>query len=649
MAKDRAKELERKKRYREKLKAEGGARLEKVRETARKSYHVCKKRREEDPRTDRLSKRKRQVYLKNYRLRVKLSQETAPVPVQAPAPAAAPAPKLIPTLTPTANPAPTNNKSVAAKIREQKKRRNKSRRVSMENKKLKIKLKSLQRKLRRLSNEFPSSNDLNKQTLDSPTKKAKNIMANSKRNLTNLRLHIMLMNSIKQKYGLRRKIAPILKKAAKNYSGVKSEIRRISRIDGRTIKKATESINRRKSPFFESAIQFLDRDDNTREAAGKKECISINGKKVQKRYLLFPMHTLYEKFLSENPSVQISRSTFYKCKPKHVVHPRLQDRQLCLCEKCSNTQLYIDSLYNYKVIPTRDIRNVLTNTVCSVTSFRCCNNDSEDCKRKIKSFYISENILPSVIPYSQWDRVTNENGFTQTKRVEKRASIVGVISKFENAIYEYAKHQYAFCTMFKEMRLAKLNLKEREICLHIDFSENYLMKFGNEVQSAHFGANDQVIIHQGIAYSSDSTAVSFATISKDRRKTSPAVIAHIKKALEILKINELSKILVFSDSPSSQYRNSNTMSFMANLCKQLNIPEFQWFFSEAGHGKSAADGVGAVLKRRADARVSSGEFVDSISSFKSAVADINILVEEVLTEEIEKHLNFDTVAKMPGK
>ena len=94
----------------------------------------------------------------------------------------------------------------------------------------------------------------------------------------------------------------------------------------------------------------------------------------------------------------------------------------------------------------------------------------------------------------------------------------------------------------------------------------------------------------------------FVTISEDQRKSAAAVIAHLKSILyEFPQCNETLHIV--SDSAASQYRNMCTMSLMKKLCEELNIKMFNWNFTEAGHGKSAADGVGAAVKRALDNEV----------------------------------------------
>jgi hypothetical protein len=79
-------------------------------------------------------------------------------------------------------------------------------------------------------------------------------------------------------------------------------------------------------------------------------------------------------------------------------------------------------------------------------------------------------------------------------------SSVGVIKTFEEQLAKYAAHHYRFRHQYSEIRMARESLQEGHILLHVDFSENYGEGYGKEVMASHFGANNQIVIHQGILY-----------------------------------------------------------------------------------------------------------------------------------------------------
>ena len=56
--------------------------------------------------------------------------------------------------------------------------------------------------------------------------------------------------------------------------------------------------------------QFYLRDDVSRATAGKKETITKNKRKMQKRFITDHLQNLHCKFVSENPTVTISYALF---------------------------------------------------------------------------------------------------------------------------------------------------------------------------------------------------------------------------------------------------------------------------------------------------------------------------------------------------
>ena len=58
-----------------------------------------------------------------------------------------------------------------------------------------------------------------------------------------------------------------------------------------------------------------------------------------------------------------------------------------------------------------------------------------------------------------------------------------------------------------------------------------------------------------------------------------------------------------SDGPTTQYRNKNNFYLWGRTLSEYGFKASTWNFLESSHGKGAADGVGAAVKRAADAHV----------------------------------------------
>jgi hypothetical protein len=86
-------------------------------------------------------------------------------------------------------------------------------------------------------------------------------------------------------------------------------------------------------------------------------------------------------------------------------------------------------------------------------------------------------------------------------------------------------------------------------------------------------------------------------------------------------------LTIISDSPASQYRNRYAIYLLGLLCKRFDIPNYQWLYSETGHGKGAPDGVGAAIKRRADEHVAHGGTVSCSQDLLELLSDSEIFVK----------------------
>jgi hypothetical protein len=118
----------------------------------------------------------------------------------------------------------------------------------------------------------------------------------------------------------------------------------------------------------------------------------------------------------------------------------------------------------------------------------------------------------------------------------------------------------------------------------------------------------------------------------------------------------IEKISIISDSPSSQYRNRKTLYIVDRVLRLRNIIRWQWMYTEAGHGKGAADGVGAAIKRRCDRLVSTGEMkqivtAEDVQKATEIPEKLNIAIFRVTANNIAKYtqaLGVVRLQTMPG-
>lgn len=179
-----------------------------------------------------------------------------------------------------------------------------------------------------------------------------------------------------------------------------------------------------------------------------------------------------------------------------------------------------------------------------------------------------------------------------------------VVDYFMKELGDILAHEYRIVHQHRFRKQLIENLKPEECFILMDFSENYCCKYSSEIQAIHFGASrNQITLHTGMFYTFDFKQ-GFATFSASLRHDANAVIAHLEPILSsyFSKFPDIKYVHFMSDSPSNQYRNKRMFWLITQKIPVThgNIQKITYNFSETGHGKGPADGIGAVVKRALD-------------------------------------------------
>ncbi|XP_052224930.1 uncharacterized protein LOC127840558 [Dreissena polymorpha] len=177
--------------------------------------------------------------------------------------------------------------------------------------------------------------------------------------------------------------------------------------------------------------------------------------------------------------------------------------------------------------------------------------------------------------------------------------------------------------------------------VHIDFSENYACKYSDEIQSMHFGGSrNQLSLHTGVIYLRDEV-IPICTVSDFLRHDPAGIWAHLTPILKyVTEDRNLTSIHFISDGPTAQYRNKNNIYLWGHKIAEYGFKKSTWNFLEAAHGKGAADGVGAAVKRAADQQVilKKNDITTSISFYLVLPADDEGEQLKQATEETSKEI-----------
>ncbi|KAH3871682.1 hypothetical protein DPMN_034893 [Dreissena polymorpha] len=155
---------------------------------------------------------------------------------------------------------------------------------------------------------------------------------------------------------------------------------RISCLAFGKLQKRRREVDRHKS----LVIEFLTRDDNSRCNPGKQDKLKVNGSTQQTRLLTDYLRNVYAKFMSENPGIILSFTSFTRIRPAYVKLTRFISRSCCLCTK-----------HQHFALCTSAVRNCKMNGPLNRERFIKDANNIEKIKAEI----------PNEIEIGQWKRV----------------------------------------------------------------------------------------------------------------------------------------------------------------------------------------------------------------------------------------------------
>lgn len=207
-----------------------------------------------------------------------------------------------------------------------------------------------------------------------------------------------------------------------------------------------------------------------------------------------------------------------------------------------------------------------------------------------------------------------------TKKVKITGTVQELIGEYEKQFPLFKKHFFNFQEQQRQYRMCVENLKPYECAILVDFSENYDCKLSEEVQALHFGGSkNSITLHTGMIYTC-TQCQSFVTLSDSNCHEPHAIWAHLIPIIKLAKqiCPALSVIHFFSDGPTSQYRQKKNFFLLNLFTTKLNLSLTTWSFSESGHGKGVADGIGGATKRALDRRVYYGhDIVNATDAFNN--------------------------------
>ena len=179
---------------------------------------------------------------------------------------------------------------------------------------------------------------------------------------------------------------------------------------------------------------------------------------------------------------------------------------------------------------------------------------------------------------------------------EQQGSVEQCIEVLPSQVKTFLLHMYVKRQQSKFLEESKANSSDRKIVIKVDYSENFKIKKQVEIQSAHSTSKSVSIFTAYGWYGSDNYSFSLVSdnIGHDKYRINSCITYTINKMKE--KLPSLEKILFFSDSAASQFKQRYLFHNLTHVSNDSNL-FLSWHFFATSHAKGVVDGIGGTIKR----------------------------------------------------
>jgi hypothetical protein len=91
-------------------------------------------------------------------------------------------------------------------------------------------------------------------------------------------------------------------------------------------------------------------------------------------------------------------------------------------------QLLVDCLFTNNLLPSRDIDSALHKVVCNIADSSCTSKECHVCKDRIA--HTCERLTACVLRFWQWERLSDDSGFVNTRCVQVRVHVTNVRNEY---------------------------------------------------------------------------------------------------------------------------------------------------------------------------------------------------------------------------
>ena len=197
----------------------------------------------------------------------------------------------------------------------------------------------------------------------------------------------------------------------------------------------------------------------------------------------------------------------------------------------------------------------------------------------------------------------------------RTGTVLAAIESLTEKLPEFLLHVFIKREQSNCFQMKLLSIPSGSAVIQVDFSENYTLQQQGEIQSAYWNQNQLTIFTICVWMHNEQKSMVFVSDDLDHEKTSVLVFIH-KVLSELTTKYAIRKVDIFSDGPSSQFKNQYVFNCLPFLLQQHHLECLNWHFFATSHGKGAVDGVGGTVKRNVWMEtLSRREVVNSLNDF----------------------------------
>lgn len=221
----------------------------------------------------------------------------------------------------------------------------------------------------------------------------------------------------------------------------------------------------------------------------------------------------------------------------------------------------------------------------------------------------------------------------RTEKCEEHGTLADLAAHVSALSAQFLRHSFV-----KRSQSDTFNLIDRPMAsnekfanvglLQIDFAENFVCEAQDEVQNAHW--NQRQLTLFTTAFNFNDVFQSKVFVSDFLNHTKDSIIPYLYKLISEIP-QSLKLLKIWSDGPSSQFKNRFVAAMIPNLEKFFKI-KIIWNFFATSHGKGCIDGIGATTKTIVRKHIRSRDcIVNNASDFVKA---FNMTASKIQIEEV---------------